>query len=151
MKKISTNWIFFYKWVFPAIWFGFLIFFIFKAVSDVENFEIIFVIVPGIMFVFGFIFFKQFLWDLVDGAWDCGDFIRVKKGKVEENIYLSNIINVSYMVFNPPRATFTLREPGVLGKEVTFSPIQPISFLTMFRKNPIIQDLIERIDYARKS
>jgi hypothetical protein len=55
---------------------------------------------------------------------------------------------VSHATFtNPPRITLTLRYPCRFGKDMTFSPL---ARLNPFSKNPIAEELIERVDAARQ-
>jgi hypothetical protein len=85
---------------------------------------------------------------LADSVFDDGDSLVVRFGSVEERIPFSQIINVSYTYMaNPSRVTLTLRTPGSFGKEISFSP--PQRFLP-FAKSPIVADLIERVDAARR-
>ena len=149
MTLISSRMTFYSKRVFPVIWFGFLAVFILTAVaaSGGRGFQPAFLIIPLFMAVFGFFLFKKLVFDLVDEVWDAGTELVIKnKGQIER-IPLSNIMNVSYMnLSNPPRVTLTLRTPGLLGKEVTFSP--PVRWIP-FARSPIVDQLIERIDAAR--
>ncbi len=106
-----------------------------------------FLIVPIVMAVFGYVLMKKIIFDLADEVTDGGNFLMVRFGKIQENIALANIMNVSYSVMmNPPRVTLTLRQPCRFGKEVSFSP--PISWIP-FSKSAIITELIERIDASR--
>ncbi len=107
-----------------------------------------FLLVPVIMAIFGYFIMKKLVFDLVDEVWDAGDTLIIKNKNQEERIPLSEIMNVSYSPFmNPPRVTLTLRRPGRFGKEITFSP--PIRILP-FSKNPIVDELINRIDAKRR-
>jgi hypothetical protein len=61
---------------------------------------------------------------------------------------LRDIIKVSYSVAtNPQRVTLTLRQSSVFGREVTFAP--PTTWIP-FAKSPIIENLIQRVDAARR-
>ena len=137
------------KRAFPAVWFGFLGFFVFAVAAsrDVRAISPGFLILPLLMGAFGYFLMKKLVFDLVDEVWDDGNELVVKnKGQVDR-IPLSNIMNVSYLVLtNPPRVTLTLRRPGPLGKEVTFAP--PARWVP-FARSPIVDELIERIDAAR--
>ncbi len=97
-----------------------------------------------------YVVLKKLVFDLADEVWDEGDALRVRFGEDEERIPLAQIINLSYSgITNPPRITLTLRTAGRFGREVTFSPQQ--SFLSpLFRPNPLVNDLIERVDAARR-
>jgi hypothetical protein len=152
MKKISSGSTAFYKKVFPLVWFGFLGFFVVTTVTrdTLADGQWAFLIIPSLMAVFGFILMKKLVWDLVDEVHDGGDFLVVKNGDEEERIPLSNVMNVSASTnMNPPRITLRLVNPGKFGSEVSFSPASRISF-NPFAKNPVAEDLIVRVDRARR-
>jgi hypothetical protein len=150
MKRISAS-VFYLKRVFPVIWFGFLAIFIAKALTGraaAQGPLLPFIMVAVAMALFGFVLLRKFVYDLADEVTDGGDFLVVRFGDVEDRIALSNIINVSYtMMMNPPRVTLSLRQPCRFGKKVSFSPPRRWS---PFSNSPIITDLIERIDVARR-
>jgi hypothetical protein len=106
--------------------------------------------VPCVVGVIIYAVLRRLVFDLADEVWDEGDALRVRFGEEEERIPLAEIMNVSYQgISNPPRLTLTLRSAGRFGREVTFSP--PQSFLSpLFRRNPLVDDLIERVDAARR-
>jgi len=108
-----------------------------------------FLFVPIIMAAFGYFIMKKLVFDLADAVFDDGNSLVVRFGNEEERIPLSDIINISYTnMSNPSRVTLTLRTPGRFGKEVSFSPLQ--QFMP-FAKSPIVADLIERTDAARRA
>jgi hypothetical protein len=151
MRRISSRGTFWYKRVFPAFWFGFLVLFIgiplfFNRGGHSPPFP--FLVIPLIMIVVGFFIMKKLLFDLVDEVWDDGDTLLVKNRGQEERIVLSDIKNVSYSPFvNPPRVTLSLRRPTIFGEQISFgAPVRFIPFTT----SPAIDDLIDRIDAARQ-
>lgn len=149
MTLISSRMTFYSKRVFPVVWFGFLGIFIFAALaaSGGRGFQPAFLLIPLLMAVFGYFLMKKLVFDLADEVWDDGTELVVKNRGQVERIPFSNIMNVSYMTLsNPPRVTLSLRNPGLLGKEVTFSP--PVRWIP-FARSPIVDQLIERIDAAR--
>jgi hypothetical protein len=153
MRRLSSKTTFFNKRVFPVIWFGFLALFVIAGLAASlqkrESPPLQFLIVPVLMAVFGYIFMKHLVLDLVDEVWDAGNELIVRNNRQEDRIPLSNIMNVSHMTFmNPPRITLTLRQPCRFGKEITFSP--PASLLAFFSKNLIATELIERIEAVRR-
>lgn len=152
MKRISSGQTFFYKKIFPLIWFGFLAVFVAVALSTGERPEERwpFIVVPILMIAFGIPLMKKVLWDLADEVQDGGDFLLIRKGGDEERVPLSNIMNVSASTnMNPPRVTLRLVKPGKFGSEVSFSPPSRFSF-NPFAKHPIVEELIVRVDKARR-
>jgi hypothetical protein len=150
MPCLSSRATFRYKWIFPAIWFGFLLIFVAtsffqgsKAASPVP-----FLLAPLAMAVFGYFIMKKFVFDLADEVLDAGDALVVRKGQREERIALSDIMNVSYSpLVNPPRVTLSLRTPGTFGNQISFCA--PLRFVP-FSSSPAIDELIQRIDAARR-
>jgi hypothetical protein len=79
---------------------------------------------------------------------DDDDALVVKNSGIEERIALKNIINIGYsQMTTPERITLTLRDPCPLGKEITFMPLMRFR---VFSRSPIIGELIERVDRARR-
>lgn len=152
MRRISSKMTFFYKRIFPAFWFGFLILFIaiplFFAGAPNGPPLFPFLIVPLIMFGFGYFVMKKLVFDLVDEVWDDRDTLLIKNGGQEDRVALRDIKNVSYStVINPPRVTLSVRQPTTFGDQIAFvAPVRVVPFTT----SPIINDLIERIDQARQ-
>ena len=154
-KRISSRNTFFVKRVFPLLWFGGLTLFLATALTAGLHARakppLVFFVVPFLMFGLGFWLMRRLVFDLADAVYDDGDALRVRFRGEEERIPLANIINISYSgLTNPPRATLTLRQPGMFGKEVTFSPVQKIFGPLLRTTNPIVSDLIERADAARR-
>jgi hypothetical protein len=153
MDRMSSRWTFFYKRVFPLIWFGFLLFFV--AVSLIGGAKsgrypgVPFLIAPIFMAIFGYFIMRKLVFDLVDEVRDDGDALIVRNRYQEERISLSNIMNVSYSSLgSPPRVTLSLREPSInFGDKISFCA--PIRFLP-FSTSPIIDELIKRIDAKRR-
>jgi len=152
MQRISSRSTFFSKRVFPLIWFGFLAFFMITTLRVKKPGVALpaeFFIMPIFMGIFGYFVMKKLVFNLADEVLDEGDSLLVRFGSDQERIPLSQIINVSYSYMtNPSRVTLTLRTPGRFGKEITFIP--PQRFVP-FAKSPIVADLIERIDAARRN
>jgi len=53
------------------------------------------------------------------------------------------------MLMNPPRVTLRLVKAGRFGSEVTFTPPMRFRF-NPFAKPPIVEELIVRVDRARR-
>ncbi len=150
MKRLTSQWTFFYKRVFPVFWFGFIGLFLLVAIfasGKKHGPDMMFFIVPIVMAVFGYFFMKHLLFDLIDEVYDEGPTLLFRNSGKEVRINLADIKNVSYTTaVNPPRVTISVRYETELGKELTFSP--PTSIVP-FKKNRDIVDLIDRIDRAK--
>jgi hypothetical protein len=150
MKKISSGNLFITKKVFPVLWFGILGVVLFSMVfSGAYQRAFPMLIFPVFMALVGFFLMKKLVWDLMDEVYDCGDFLLVKNGSEEDQVPLSNIMNVSIsLLTNPQRITLRLVTPGKFGEEIAFAPQRQFT-LNPFAKNPIAEDLMVRVDQAR--
>ena len=155
---ISSKMTFFYKRIFPVLWFGFLAFFVLMAVPvgfafstmPVKGPILPFLLVPAIMAVFGYFLFRSPIFDLADEVRDEGAALTVRKANVVERIALADIINVnSTILMNPPRITLTLRRPCAFGDAVSFMPPARFSFFSAFSIHPVAEELIRRIEAKR--
>lgn len=155
MQQISSRSTFFYKRVFPLFWFGFagIFFVVLLVASRTKGGPPLFLLVaPVFLLVLGYFIMKTLIWDLADRVFDAGDALIVRSGNEEDRIPLSNIVNVSYAyMVSPPRVTLTLRVPGRFGKEISFSPPSSLHVFWPLKKNPLIADLIQRVDAARQT
>jgi hypothetical protein len=149
MRRISSRATFFYKWMFPIFWFGFLAIFIaVPLITGSPSLPLPFLIMPVFMTIIGYFVMKKLVFDLVDEVLDAGDALIIRNRHMEERVALSDISNVSYSpLVSPPRVTLSLRSPGIFGKQVSFCA--PIRFLP-FSTNPVVDELIERIDAKRR-
>ncbi len=150
MKKISSGMTFFSKKIFPLFWFGFLLLFMVITISSgALQKDPMFLVIPLIMVGIGYWVMKMIVWDLADEVFDCGSYLLVKNGDIEDRIYLADVMNVSAVPYmNPPRITLRLRKANKLGTEISFSPITGFR-LNPFAKNAIAEDLILRVDKER--
>jgi hypothetical protein len=105
-------------------------------------------LLPVLIGAIVFFVMRKLVFDLVDEVWDTGHDLIVKNDGQTERIAFANIMNLSYTVLvNPPRVTLHLRLPCRFGHEVSFIP--PLRFIP-FARSPLIEDLILRIDQARR-
>jgi len=152
MRRISSRMTLYYKRVFPAIWFGFLILFIAVPLVSTGGRNatppLPFFIGPVVMIIVGYFILKKLVFDLVDEVWDDGASLLIKNRGKEYRVAFSDVKNVSYSPFiSPPRVTLSLRQPAIFGDEIAFNaPIR----LVPFSRSPIVDDLIDRIDLARQ-
>jgi len=155
MSRISsTKTTFFYKRIFPYLWFGALLLIVaFGMLSlsrDSPASSIPFLIVPVLMGVFGYRFMQKMVFCLADEVLDAGDALVVRNGGQEERIPLSDIKNVNYQPYaSPPQVTLSLRRHTVFGDTVVFCG--PVSMVPIWSgPSPVINDLIDRIDSAHQ-
>ncbi len=154
-RRISSRNTFFLKRLFPLLWFGIIAVALATALTAgrraVHSPPLPLLLFPPLLVCgIGYFVFKRLVFDLADEVYDEGDALRVRFGSEEERIPLENVMNVSYTSFvNPPRVTLTLRAPCRFGREVTFSPPQRLRS-ALSGRNPLAQDLIERVDAARR-
>lgn len=150
MTRISSKRTIWYKRGLPILWFGVL------AVSLAASFlsetmerNVVFLIIPCIVGVFGYFVMKKLIWDLADEVYVDQDSLLIKNRAEEERIALSNVMNVSATVLvNPPRITLRLVKPCKFGDEITFTPVTGFT-LNPFAKNQVTEDLIVRVHNAR--
>jgi hypothetical protein len=151
-KRISSANTFFLKRVFPVLWLAFLAVPVTICLATLRGPHPVpgAVLAPLLLCPLGFWLMRKLVSDLADEVYDEGDALWVRFGADSERIALANISNVSYAgMTNPQRVTLTLRVPGRFGKEVTFSPPRPL-LAAPFRPNPLVNELIERVDAARR-
>jgi hypothetical protein len=114
---MSSKMTFFYKRIFPVIWFGFLAaFFVIglvkgSATDPISNLPSL--IVPVVMAIIGYQIMKRMSFNLVDEVFDLGDALLVRNGGREERIALADIKNVNFFPYmSPPQVTLSLRRPS---------------------------------------
>ncbi len=151
MKLISSRQTWFLKNVFPVLYFGILAAVGFAVLTDRHpkpgGRVVAWTVLPAVALL-GLLLYRWIIVPLADEVWDAGSELIVKKGGSEAHVPLSQIVNVSYERFtNPPLATLKLREPSVLGDSIVFAP--PVRFFR-FARNPVVEDLIRRVDAARR-
>ena len=146
MPLMSSKMTFFYKRVFPVIWFGFLaVFFLValvkgSAADPISNLPSL--IIPVVMAIIGYQIMKKMAFHLVDQVFDLGDALLVRNGGQEERIALADIKNVNLFPYmSPPQVTLSLRRPSVFGDTIVFcapARIIPLS------SSPMIEKLVDR-------
>jgi hypothetical protein len=159
MRRISSSLTFFYKRVFPTIWFGFLALFV--VMSSVATYAkarqgdaasmLPFLAMPAVMAIFGFLLFRKLIFDLVDEVWLDGDDLLIKNRGEEIHIALREVMNINAStMMNPRRITLMLRTESNMGREISFMPaISSRSFYLGFKPDPIAAELIEHLDALR--
>ena len=150
MRRLSSKTTFFYKRIFPIVWFGILVVVLcgglIAGISGRRT-ALMLVLIPIFMAAFGYFMMKTLVWDLFDEVYDEGTTLLFRDGNKEVRVSLKDIKNVSYSTMtSPPRVTLSLRYRSELGNELSFSP--PATWIP-FKKNRDIEELIDRIDRAR--
>lgn len=145
MKKISSASTFMSKRFLPVLWFGFLAYFVVRAMgTGAAQKDPMLVVVPVLMAIVGYFLMKKLLWNLVDEVFDAGAFLLIKNRGKEERVAFSDIMNVSVSTFpNPSRITLKFVHSGRFGKEITFAPAAGSA------ANPLAKDLMARVDQAK--
>jgi hypothetical protein len=152
MERISSRWTFFYKRVFPIFWFGFCVAFFILPLLGIpisgRSPPGPFFIFPVVMFAVGFLIMRKLIFDLADQVWDDGDSLLVRNRGEELRVALADIKNVNYTPFvSPPRVVLSLRQTTAFGDQIAFcAPVR----LVPFASSPVIADLINRVDAARR-
>ena len=152
MRRISSQQTFFLKRVFPAIWFGALGAICVGMLAEFASGRFqapAFILLPPIaMIVFGYLIFRNLVFDLADLVIDAGDSLLVTRGKETVRVALTEIVNVDASPFSgPPRIVLTLRTPA--GRKIAFAPKRPFT-LNPFASIPIADELVERVERARR-
>ena len=152
VERLSSRLTLFSKRIFPVVWIAILgVFAVALTLGHRPGMVLdpVILIAPIAATVIGYFVMKRTVFNLVDEVWDGGDFLLVRNKGQEDRIPLENIVNVNYtMLGNNRRATLKLRTPSRLGSEVAFMPVAP-SWRLSFVKNPILEELIDRVDAAR--
>ena len=87
---------------------------------------------------------------MADKVWDEGNALYIQHGPHHLHIPLHEIINISYTIWiNPPMARIDLRQPGTLGRSISFIPRTRSFSVYLSYRHPELDALIERIDQER--
>ena len=149
MKRISSRQTFFMKWVLPVILVVIALVPVGFIYLDQHRFYAGAVIPSVLVLLFLFFVYPRLVLALADEVYDGGDYLLVKRGRLEDRIPLSDIMNVSVSTLvNPPRITLRLAKRSRFGDEVVFSPPKPLT-LNPFARNAVADNLIARVDAAR--
>lgn len=158
MRRLSSSSTYFYKRIFPVLWFGFLLVFLAIALwgtqhtrTPVQPQQLVpFLLAPVFMAGVGFFIFRKLIYDLVDEVWLDGDWLIVKNRGEQRRVALSDVMNINATTMtNPRRITVMLRTDSRYGRSFSFMPASPRGLLSAFNPDPIATELIERVDALR--
>jgi hypothetical protein len=150
MRKISSRMTFYYKWkwlvgvsILGSLWA--LNLYVFLEGKKPIPIVPLLLITAGLTGL-GYLWDKFLVFDLMDAVYDEGHSLRVRKGRAETEIPLSDIINVHFNPWvGPWRVTLTLRSPCRLGEKIAFMP----PFAWAFFNHPLAEELVHRIGKQR--
>jgi hypothetical protein len=98
--------------------------------------------------IWGFAYYRL-LWNLADEVLDGGDHLVVRLRGEQQRIPLGDVINIAFeRRQNGRRVVLRLARPGPFGDRIVFKP--PVRFLPTFSTDPLEDDLIRRVDAARR-
>jgi hypothetical protein len=153
VNRISSNSLYIFRTVFPALWFGHLAFF-FALVLMTGGWRdggAIFLILPAALAVGGYLMMKFMVWDLVDEVWDAGDHLVARQGGKAERVELADILWVrASRLMRPARITLELSPSARPGGKIAFMPRLPASYVPA-SGFALAQDLAERVERARRA
>lgn len=154
MRRLSSALTYFYKRVFPLLWFGILaaVMLPLVLVAHAGHRQLLpFLLPPALIAVFGFVLYRKLVADLVDEVWLVGDDLLVKNRGEQAAISLREVMNVNAMtMMNPRRITLMLRGESRFGRQVVFMPaVQAGSLMSGFKPDPIATELIGRVEALR--
>lgn len=162
MRRLSSKSTWFYKRVFPLLWFGFILVFLGVSLQveyrtagvDALSPESILVLVGLLIAGVGLVAFRHLIFDRVDKGWlagagSDGDFLVVKNRARKRRTAPSDVITIhSTTHANPRRNTVMLRAGAHYNSDM---PASPRGFLSAFNPGRIASEPINRVDAARQA
>lgn len=130
MIRISSRATFFYKRIFPVLWFAFVLTFFpyiglvrYSHHAPPDVFAILpFALPPLLMAAYGYWWMRTHLFNVADEVLDAGSALVVRRGGQEERIVFSDIKNIRYEPASkfPANVTLSMRRATVFGDNITF-------------------------------
>ena len=152
MRKISSSMTFLFKKVWPVIWVGGISAFIILDLAVLNDTEVnkagsMPLTTLLFMLVFGYLLWKFLCSDLVDEAYDNGEYLVFKNGTNETRIFLKDIETINYnTLVSPERVSVKTKFETDLGRKIVF---MPLGTFIPFKRHASIVALLERIDKAK--
>ncbi|MEH6420237.1 hypothetical protein [Pseudomonas sp. CGJS7] len=142
MQRISAGMMVVHKWVMPALSLAIFALIFLSVYREFPEQPIFWALVAVAA---GYLFQVVASLHLADEVIDCGDRLKVRRGKVEETIALADIksVSISYLV-RTPYATLRLREPSRFGSRIVFLP-KPNSPFGTWGASVVVEDLKQRV------
>ena len=156
MRVISAKYHFFLYKLFPMLLFGIGSPFIFfrgfdKMMESTATYRVLFILLYSCL---GYLIWQS-VRSMVDEVQDFGGYLLVRKSGRSERVNIENIINVSadYPKYSgAPVLRLRVDHFGIFGSEIVFIPAggKKISKDGRRRRNAVEEDLIKRVDLARR-
>ncbi|MGY3039804.1 hypothetical protein ACVWWQ_001427 [Rhodanobacter sp. TND4EL1] len=160
MQRLSSSSTGFYKRVFPVLWFGFIALFLAFALwarlhpdsVDGAPPDLMFLVMPLLMGAIGWVVYRRVVSDLMDEVWLDGDWLVVTNRGEKRRVPLTDVMNVNATTTtNPRRITVMLRTATPFGSELNFMPASPRRLFSLFQPDPVVMNLIRRVDALRQA
>jgi hypothetical protein len=99
MKKLSSRWTFLEKYVIPSVHFtGYgLVIFMCTLFSKNQPLVLLVLLLPLVLAVIAFWTLRRYTFPLLDKVVDRGDHLLLKRGKQEDTLQLTDIVEVVFM------------------------------------------------------
>ncbi|HTE40679.1 MAG TPA: hypothetical protein VK629_07610 [Steroidobacteraceae bacterium] len=109
----------------------------------------ILMLLPILVAGVGMFITKQFVWQLMDEMYDCGDHLLAKRGSEQRVIPLAHILSVSKS--KGRYIELLLTSTGTFGRQVTFAARRTSAdrVIHPFGRSPIYKDLVDRVAAAK--
>jgi len=152
MKRIART-SFILKWLFPGFWFLVWAAFPLLVLTDPDTDElrlgvlVAMVALPLAVVLFSVFQFKEQIWSLADEVWDGGDYLRIKKGGQQQDIYLRDVIEAKYISKGVPRFSIRAKDSTGIDRIVVFQA--PPKFLA--EPPRLAKEILDRIERAKSS
>lgn len=125
MTRLNSKLTYLNKYLFPLVWFGFLLFFFIKAPQSAKT-EVqywVFTVAPFPMALFGYFLMRRFFFRLVNEVYRQGDTIICRNGGEEARIKLSDIQTaIYYTQTQPHKFVLRIKYETPFGREIEFVP-----------------------------
>lgn len=148
MTRLSSRSTLFLKWMLPATWLLILGGVGVAAWLQPDPDPVALGMVCVMPLFLGLVYRYQ-IWPLADAVDDVGDALQIRRRGIELRIPLAEIVNVSVPNYSRSRRiSLRLRRAGQMGDEIAFLPVTRLRW-NPFARDPIVEDLIRRVDAAR--
>lgn len=94
------------------------------------------------------LFTRRWISRLADEVRDGGSFLFVRRGEIEDKVYLNDIERIDYELhFPPPRVCIIRRSPGPFGRKIEF--LGDEWAFRLISEPKLVRELRERVERSR--